>query len=212
MSSEIDNIKSMSREELEEYALRITRELEEEKQLRENDKAEYETFENEYENMVMDLKKELANSKGKIISLEITLESYKKKIGIPIIVEGDEKDIYPGEQKDFILSLIKSLISNFDNYTRAYKICESILNGNKENGTRSRIKETITSTLKNYTGMSKDVISALNSVGIRVAEYDSSHCKVYFERDDRYIVSISHSPSDFKCGLNAITDINRMFF
>ena len=60
--------------------------------------------------------------------------------------------------------------------------------------------------------MTKDLISKLNSVGISVIDDAKGHYKLLIGNDDRYVVSISHSPSDSRCGLNAITDINRIMF
>ena len=206
------NFDNMSRDELLEYIEILQDDLLKEKEKRKTEAEEYSALEDEYETIIKDLNKELLNAKGKIISQEITLASYKDKVGVPIIVEGEERDLYKGEQRDFILNLISSQINNYDKYTRSYRICEDILDTNHKSGEREKIIKVIQSILKNYSGMTKDSISKLNSVGISVVDDTKGHYKLSFNGDDRYIVSISHSPSDSRCGLNAITDINRVMF
>lgn len=202
----------MSKEELLEYIDILETDLDKEREKRRIEAEEYSALEDEYENIVQELNKELLNAKGKIISQEITLASYKDKVGVPIIVEGEEKDLYKGEQKDFILNLVENAIHNYSKFTRSYRICEDILNSNKKIGEKEKILEVIQNVLKNYNGMTKDTISKLNSVGISVIDDAKGHYKLLFGQDDRYVVSISHSPSDSRCGLNAITDINKVMF
>lgn len=202
----------MSKEELLEYIDILETDLDREREKRRIEAEEYSALEDEYENIVQELNKELLNAKGKIISQEITLASYKDKVGVPIIVEGEEKDLYKGEQKDFILNLVENAIHNYSKFTRSYRICEDILHSNKKIGEKEKILEVIQNVLKNYNGMTKDTISKLNSVGISVVDDTKGHYKLLFGQDDRYVVSISHSPSDSRCGLNAITDINKVMF
>lgn len=202
----------MSKEELLEYIDILETDLDKEREKRRIEAEEYSALEDEYENIVQELNKELLNAKGKIISQEITLASYKDKVGVPIIVEGEEKDLYKGEQKDFILNLVENVIHNYSKFTRSYRICEDILHSNKKIGEKEKILEVIQNVLKNYNGMTKDTISKLNSVGISVIDDAKGHYKLLFGQDDRYVVSISHSPSDSRCGLNAITDINKVMF
>lgn len=202
----------MSKEELLEYIDILETDLDREREKRRIEAEEYSALEDEYENIVQELNKELLNAKGKIISQEITLASYKDKVGVPIIVEGEEKDLYKGEQKDFILNLVENAIHNYSKFTRSYRICEDILYSNKKIGEKEKILEVIQNVLKNYNGMTKDTISKLNSIGISVIDDAKGHYKLLFGQDDRYVVSISHSPSDSRCGLNAITDINKVMF
>ena len=60
--------------------------------------------------------------------------------------------------------------------------------------------------------MDKETLYLLNSIGMTVTDDNKGHYKLSFNNDDRYVVTISHTPSEFKCGLNAIADINRILF
>ena len=114
-------MKDMTMEEMREYIRLLEIELEEEKIKREKDKEDYNLLEKEYEKELEDLKRDLINANGKITSQKITLESYKHKVGVPIIIEGAEEDLYRGEQKDFVIGLLRNAMNNSDKYTRTYK-------------------------------------------------------------------------------------------
>lgn len=203
---------NMSKEELLEYVKLLEEELKEEKRLRTQEAQDYESLETEYERIIREKDQELIKAKGKIISQDITLASYKDKVGIPLIVEGSEVDLYKGEQKDFVISLIQSVMQNFGKTTRTRAICESLLNANKPTGNREHVQQTITNVLRNYTGMTNSVISELNSIGLEVERDGSSHYAIRFKGDDRYRYNISATPSDLRCGPNSIADINKLFF
>ena len=207
----MEDLNKFSKSELINYISLLEEEISKEKSKLQKEAEEYSALEHEYEKILDEKNKEIVKLKGKVISQEITLASYKDKVGVPIIVEGKEHDLYEGEQKDFIRNILTNTMSGLDKYTRTYKICESLLEANSETGEREKIQKTISSILKNYNGMTKDIISELNSIGIKVIN-DSGHFKLIMSDDDRYVISISHTPSDSKCGLNAIADINRILF
>ena len=61
-------------------------------------------------------------------------------------------------------------------------------------------------------GMSSDKISELNKAGINVSD-DSKHYKLSYNNDDRYSVHVSHSTSNARrCGMNVISDMERIMF
>lgn len=202
----------MSKQELLDYVKLLEEELEEERRLRTQEAHDYESLENEYERIIREKDQELIKAKGKIISQEITLASYKDKVGVPLIVEGQERDLYKGEQKDFIISLITATMQNFGKTTRTRAICESLLEANRATGNREHVQQTIANTLRNYAGMTNSVISELNSVGLDVEKDGKNHYAIRFNGDTRYTYNIAATPSDPRCGVNSIADINKLFF
>ena len=134
------------------------------------------------------------------------------KHGVPLIVEGQERDLYKGEQKDFIISLITATMQNFGKTTRTRAICESLLEANRATGNREHVQQTIANTLRNYAGMTNSVISELNSVGLDVEKDGKNHYAIRFNGDNRYTYNIAATPSDPRCGVNSIADINKLFF
>lgn len=197
----------------EEYIKYLEDELGKEKKAREEDKKFYEAMEAEYDKELKQLHKELNATKGKMLSQQIILESYKAKVGTPLIVEGKEQDLYPGEQKDLILELLNVALNNSDKTTRTHTICESILKANQEIGRRRKIKESIALILKKYDG--KDTVGTIdriNESGLSAERAKSNHILITLNNDSRYLVTLSSTPSDYRCGMNALADIHRVFF
>lgn len=205
------NLSDMNKEELIEYINIIEDDLNEKDKSIQKLEKDCKEIEKLYEEMINEKNQELVRLKGKVISQDITLRSYKDKVGIPLIIEGVEKDLYDGEQKDFILSLIEKAYDESDNYSRKNSICKSILNSNKENGKRKYIIEELSRIFKSYNGINSSLISELNKLGFEVVDNTGGqHYKFTYKNDSRYSISISRTPSDFKkCGLNALTDINK---
>lgn len=197
----------------EEYIKYLEDELIKERKAREDEKKFYEGMEAEYDKELTQLHKELNAAKGKMMSQQIILESYKAKVGTPLIVEGKEQDLYPGEQKDLILELLSVALNNSDKMSRTHAICESILKSNLETGRRRKIKEDIATVLKKYDG--KDVpgtVDDINEAGLTAEHTKNGHIKITLGKDGRYLVTLSGTPSDYRCGMNALADIHRVFF
>lgn len=178
--------------------------------------ATYEVFEKEYEKMLEQKNQELLRLKGKIMSQDITLASYKEKVGIPIISGGEEQDIYHGEQRDFIIDMMKRQLPNYDKNTRGYKILESLIKANPEVGTRRHMMDRSYEIFKSYANF-KDmprIQQELNEIGMTVEKCinGDSHYKIRFKNDDRCFVVISSTPSDNRTGRNCASNIYKTLF
>lgn len=206
----MEDLHSMTKSELIEYIKMLDDELIEEKEKRKEESNEYLVLQQEYENIIDKLNKELLKLRGKVISQDITLASYKDKIGKPIIVEGKEHDLYTGEQKDLIIDILEANINNYPKFTRSYNLIESILSSNTKNGEKDNLKKSLASIFKGYNGINKDTISKLNNLGFSVVYDGSNHYTLFLGNDDRFSVFISHSASDYRAGLNILSDINKV--
>ena len=176
-----------------------------------------------YEETIRELSRKIQVLEGKNQSKQIMYNSFKDKNSNTnnddnnsIIIEGKEKDLYSGEQKDIILSYIKDRMANLEPNTRQFHICKSILEANKEDGTRESIRRTIFDALKkNYTlsNIPRELKDKLNSIDIEIIKGSSNnpHPKLRFKGDDRYLVSISGTPSDKRSGLNSASNVVRIF-
>ena len=186
---------------------------EENKSLKETIKKEaqqYTQLERAYEEILAEKKQEILNLRGKIISQNITLNSYKDKNGSPLIIMGEEQDIYDGEQKDFILSLIEAAMPD-DQYCRRYHICQSILQSNKKSGNRDKMQDNIYNALKDFKLMDKETLRLLEESNLKLIS-GRTHHKITLNGDPRYRVAFSKTPSDVRTGLNAVAQINKTFF
>lgn len=202
--------KTMTKKELMDYIELLEEETENLKNKIEQEASEYKSLEKSYEEILEEKNKEILSLKGKIISQDITLNSYKDKNGHPLIVKGEEPELYPGEQKDLIISLIEKY-RGCDELTRRYHVCDSLLKANKKVGTRDIMQENISSALKDFTCMDKETTRLLEDANIKIIS-GRTHHKLTLNGDPRYRVSLSKTPSDVRTGLNAITECNRHFF
>lgn len=204
--------KRITKAELFEYIELLEQEIEDQKKARQEDQVLFDHVEEDYKQTIKDLNQEILRLRGKTMSQEITLTSYKDRVGIPILIEGKEHDFYRGEQKDYLLNLIKKAINGMDKYTRGYDILQSILDANPEVGIRHRMQEDIATSLKNYTRFDPSVKQALADAGLIIKDLNMSHANLCFHGDDRYRVTIAKTPSDNRTGLNCYSDINKICF
>ena len=206
------NTKRILKSELLEYIELLEQELENERQARHEDLDMYSRMEDEYKDEIKGLNNEILKLRGKVMSQDITMASYKDKAGIPILIEGEEKDLYRGEQKDYLLNIIKQRIAGMSKYTRGYDILKSIIDANPEVGTRCRMQEAIATSLKNFSRFNQEVRDGLESAGMVDNGNTTAHYNFNLCGDNRYRVSISKTPSDNRAGYNTISDINRICF
>lgn len=189
------NIRSIRKAQLVEYIDNLEAELESERDKRREDGEVYEAMIADCEDQIGALKMQILELKGKIISKDIELNSYKDKVGEPIISKGKEQDIYQGEQRDFILSLLEKHMKSTPPYTRSHTICKSILDGNPPVGVRKSMIETIMACFKNKFTLDSKTICMLKNIGID-CDSRSSHHKLRFHNDDRYFTSVAKTPAD----------------
>lgn len=157
------------------------------------------------------LKQQIQQLRGKLISRDITINSYKDRERKPIIFEGVESDFYPGEQKDMIRELIEQRMENLDKSTRQYAVMKSLLDANQETGNRKQIKKKLTEIFrdfKGYSSLSKSQKDELTNLGFSV-EVTGNHAKITFG-DNRFVSVMSITASDNRSGLNTVSDIARV--
>ena len=157
------------------------------------------------------LKQQIQQLRGKLISRDITINSYKDRERKPIIYEGVESDFYPGEQKDMIRELIEQRIESLDKSTRQYAVMRSLLDANQETGNRKQIKKKLTEIFrdfKGYSSLSKSQKDELTNLGFSV-EVAGNHAKITFG-DNRFVSVMSITASDNRSGLNTVSDIARV--
>lgn len=157
-----------------------------------------------------ELKKKIQVLEGKLQSKEIMYNSYKEKNGASILIEGVEEDLYPGEQRDIIISYIKDRMGSIKKNTRQYHVCMSILEANPENGTRATYRRRIFETLKTSKHIFSGTRIGLEDIGVSVDRSNSNHPRLVFKDDERYQMVISGTPSDSRAGSNAAMEFCKM--
>lgn len=159
------------------------------------------------------LQKNIDDLNNQILILENQnkeLGSYIKQQGYyPLILKGNEKEFYKGEQRDLLLYLLKEELKNNHNQ-KQQQIIHTILEQNPPVGNRNRYLTDIFNLLVNE-GLSKKSIDTLSRYGI-ILNHTGKHPTTTFFNDSRYTMTFSSTPSDLNVGRQYYRQIRKLFF
>lgn len=120
----------------------------------------------------------------------------------PVLVMGDEEDLYPGEIKELVLSVLADeLERRVAKRSRRSDVFSDLIGKNDYQGVYQKKKAEIQRILKNYTIMDAKTRKALQDFGFRIEE-DGKHYRLTFFGDDRYKTTVAKTPSDARAGKN----------
>ena len=160
---------------------------------------------NELENENYDLK----------IKVNALTESLKRKQGSStemLSFDYTEEQFYEDEIKRIVLECIRATISTYgedEQKRRDYHILSDIIQHNSCSEKGNDIKQEMLRILRKNK-LSRSDVSGLCGLGFELQS--GSHDKYVFHSDDRYIITVSNSPSDYRNGENlAHEGINLIF-
>jgi hypothetical protein len=79
------------------------------------------------------------------------------------------------------------------------------------NSRRGNLRESLKLLLRNYSSMDHSTRKGLEDLGFSTYE-DGKHYKLIYKNDDRYTFALPKSGSDYRGGLNAVSDIAKRIF
>ena len=183
---------------------------------KENDFLENSSIEQQVlalEDKKKNLQKNIDDLNNQILILENQNEelgSYIKQQGYyPLILKGNEKEFYKGEQRDLLLYLLKEELKNNHNQ-KQQQIIHTILEQKPSVGNRNRYLTDIFNLLVNE-GLSKKSIDTLSRYGI-ILSHTGKHPTTTFFNDSRYTMTFSSTPSDLNVGRQYYRQIRKLFF
>lgn len=183
---------------------------------KENDFLENSSIEQQVlalEDKKKNLQKNIDDLNNQILILENQNEelgSYIKQQGhYPLILIGNEKEFYKGEQRDLLLYLLKEELKDNHNQ-KQQQIIHTILEQNPPVGNRNRYLTDIFNLLVNE-GLSKKSIDTLSRYGI-ILSHTGKHPTTTFFNDSRYTMTFSSTPSDLNVGRQYYRQIRKLFF
>ena len=183
---------------------------------KENDFLENSSIEQQVlslEDKKKNLQKNIDDLNNQILILENQNEelgSYIKQQGYyPLILKGNEKEFYKGEQRDLLLYLLKEELKNNHNQ-KQQQIIHTILEQNPSVGNRNRYLTDIFNLLVNE-GLSKKSIDTLSRYG-SILSHTGKHPTTTFFNDSRYTMTFSSTPSDLNVGRQYYRQIRKLFF
>ena len=128
---------------------------------------------------------------------------------IPALVLGDESDLYPNEQKAFLIEVLQKALNEALANSRREHILKSILDANHCDVDLAKKRETLKNCLHGYKKMTASQRRTLEELGFKITE-DGKHYKLVFCEDPRYGGTLSKTGSDHRGGDNTAHDIIRM--
>ena len=174
----------------------------------ESQRAEREQAETEKEQVYSEFDDELRTLQEQIDSLTQENEALRaENAGLhgkfgemdkrPVLVMGDEEDLYPGEIKELVLSVLADEIERrVAKSSRRSEVFSDLIEKNDYQGVYRKKKAEI-----HYTIMDAKTRKALQNFGFRIEE-DGKHYRLTYFGDDRYNTTVAKTPSDARAGKN----------
>lgn len=142
-------------------------------------------------------------------------QGLKKKIDTmdlaPVLVMGNECDLYTGEIKDIILSTLSDALDRIHPKSRRADIIRDIIKNNDYHKLSNTKAEEIKKLLKDYNVTSTRTQQGLKDLGFDLTE-DGKHYRATYYGDERYKTTFSKTPSDNRSGKNSVQQTINLFF
>lgn len=127
----------------------------------------------------------------------------------PVIIIGNEEDLYPGEIKEMVLSILDHELKNCTQEgSRRGDVLTDIINNNDYKSISQDRKKEIQKILGNYNGMNTKVRKGLQDFGFEIEE-DGKHYRLTYFGDERYKTTLAKTPSDNRGGQNIAHEIQK---
>lgn len=148
--------------------------------------------------------------KRRIINLKAQLEMKEEQIKYlsgGSLLKSEAIDYYPGEQLDFVLSILAQAKGKCAPDSRPYDILDSLLTLNKPVGRAEEILTELNRIFKKGDPSTAADISDLKAIGFTYTQ-SKKHPKLRFH--DKYMFVLASTPSDNRHGAkNKLADINK---
>ena len=153
---------------------------------------------------------EIKALRQRIHSLEAQLQIHRNRADTlrgGDLLRSEAIDLYPGEQLDFLLSLLRQIQPKCEEGSRPHDIIQSILSANRPVGASDEILGELKRIFrKGYPSTAAD-ISDLQKIGFTYTP-SRKHPKLRFH--EKYMYVLPGTPGDRRCGAkNALSDISK---
>ena len=150
--------------------------------------------------------------KNKIIALNAALNKKNNPSANSVAFDYTEKAFYNDEVKRMILKSIGQMISTYgpeEQLRRDYHVLKNVCDNNTFSDEGNCIKREMLQILRKKK-LGKSDVNSLKRLGFEVQS--GGHDKYVFHHDDRYIITVSSSPSDYREGENVAHDAVNLIF
>ncbi|MBR6382211.1 MAG: hypothetical protein IKS07_11145 [Lachnospiraceae bacterium] len=191
----------------EQKRMRSLAEAEKEKAQSESDEM-LESLEDDFDRMERQIR-ELTNTNNALTAENEGLrERCRRQERPPILYSGDEREFYPDEIRDLLLSILTDCRKTVGDETRRAHVIDDLLEANEYRRLSEKRAEKIKVLLSGYKSMNGALRQALTDFGFQISE-DGSHYKLTYYGDPRYLFVIAKTGSDYRGGRNDAALISR---
>lgn len=155
------------------------------------------------------LRQQITELNKQVYSLHAQLDAFRSSISETedacFYKMGKEPNLYASERNDLLYSILSQAQNKYDVNSRGYVIIQSLLEANPQVGECSKIVSELRNIFSGDGRLTSSKKSQLKGLGFSVEE-EGSHYKIIFH-DERYMFTVSKTPSDHREGKNMISDI-----
>ena len=162
----------------------------------------------EKDNQIQRLSDQLSSANMTIEQLELQLTAVED---IPVLVLGEEQDLYPLEQKSMLMEILERELRSAKDNSRKAHILTALLIANKCDNAVDEKRKRIKACLHGYTKLTTAIKKELEDIGFSLSD-DGKHVKAVFGEDQRYMGTLSKTGSDYRAGDNIAHDLIRLIF
>lgn len=124
---------------------------------------------------------------------------------------GAEEDYFENEIYWIVLDALCDQKDRVHDNSRRLHVLQSMIESLHPEKLSLEITATIKEALRGYKEMTPKIRSTLTKLGFKISD-DGKHLKLIYQDDDRYTFTLPKTGSDGRGGLNAASDISRLFF
>lgn len=133
----------------------------------------------------------------------------------PLLYYGSEQDFYEGEILEFVLSALSEKLDRLpnekDNPLRSVDVLQDVLSANECEGIQAQRHAELKRVLKGYRTLTPDIRSTLIDIGFKITSEGKHHKLTYYD-NDRYVITMAKSGSDWRGGENLISEIRKRIY
>ena len=175
----------------------------------------YDSIQEEIERVKEEITREAKEKNVKLEAINNQLESENGRLKTlsldsseGVLFKLTERDLYPQERKNLLLAILKEAEHFVGEDTRRAHILENLIENNVSSEETEELKEQIHRIFTDYRRMSRTKRSALREISFEIIS-QNSHYKIQAFGDNRYIFTVSTTPSAYGAGRNIATQICR---
>ena len=158
-----------------------------------------------------DLKKsdeEMEKIRKRMKELEVENEILKRRIksidSVPLLYYGEEKELYAGEIKELLIDILSNVTLNEG--SRRKDIISDLLKANVIKPTIKDRHNKLKAAFNDYRDLNTDLRTELEELGFEISS-EGKHHKLTYYGDSRYQTTLAKTSSDYRSGMNAVSNI-----